>query len=82
MAAQRRGEGVAVLTVVTGGSGVSRSRAVAGEGAPRLRAGGAMFAQVRQASAVKTQRLSTATRSSALQYLHIRNEILMSPCSV
>lgn len=39
------------LTVVTGGSGVSRPRAVAGEGAPRLGAAAAVLAQVGETSA-------------------------------
>lgn len=39
------------LTVVTRGSGVSRPRAVAGEGAPRLGAAAAVFAQVGETSA-------------------------------
>lgn len=42
------------LTVVTRGSGVSRPRAVAGEGAPRLGAAGAVLAQVREASEEET----------------------------
>lgn len=39
------------LTVVTRGAGVSRPRAVAGEGAPRLGAAAAVLAQVGETSA-------------------------------
>lgn len=44
-----------VLTVVTCRSRVSCSRAVAGKGAPRLGAAGAVFAEVRQASGGKEE---------------------------
>lgn len=47
---ERRGVGE-MLTVVTGRSGVARPRAVAGEGAPRLRAAAAVLAQVGEAPA-------------------------------
>lgn len=45
------------LTVVTRGAGVSRPRAVAGEGAPRLGAAAAVLAQVGETSAEEKKRI-------------------------
>lgn len=48
---------------MTGGAGVARPRAVAGEGAPRLRAAAAVLAQVGEAPAEKGQNLAKKTQS-------------------
>lgn len=52
------------LTVVTGGSGVSRPRALAGEGAPRLGAAAAVLTQVGEASARENKIITIKFHSS------------------
>lgn len=75
-----------ILTVVTGRSGVARPRAVAGEGAPRLRAAAAVLAQVGEAPArrkhKKIQNLTLNSNSFALFKKKRKKKKFCSECSL